>query len=98
MYCQTPSEAELTAFGFAPTDFEDVIDVWPDNFNAFVVFQTMRTQWRIGMGQCTGLDYSALPEVWRRLKIPIKDRDEVFQQVRIMEEAALEEMYSARKK
>ena len=92
-----PTEKELEAFGFAPADFESAIYIWPDNWNAFLAFQAMRTQWRVDMGCRTGLDYSALTEVWRRLGIPAKDRNEVFQQIRIMEESALNEMYFSRK-
>lgn len=64
--------------------------VWPENRQAVIVFLTMRTQWRVaGMGGRVGLDYSALPEVWRRTKTPPADRDEVFSMLRIMEVAAL---------
>lgn len=52
----------------------------------------MATQWRVGMGGATGLDYGVLPEIWRRTKTPIEDRDEVFDDLRIMEDAALETM------
>lgn len=44
------------------------------------------------MGGATGLDYGVLPEIWRRTKTPIEDRDEVFDDLRIMEDAALETM------
>ena len=52
----------------------------------------MGTQWRTGMSGATGLDYTALAEIWRRLKVPIANRDEVFQDIRIMENKALETM------
>ena len=52
----------------------------------------MGTQWRCGPGGAYGLDYGALPEVWRRTKTPIEDRDEVFAALQIMERAALDEM------
>ena len=52
----------------------------------------MGTQWRTSMNGATGLDYSALAEIWRRLKVPIANRDEVFQDIRIMENKALETM------
>jgi hypothetical protein len=47
------------------------------------------------MNGCTGLDYSALPEVWRRTKTSPALRDEVFEQLRYMEVAALNEMHKA---
>lgn len=52
----------------------------------------MATQWRLGYGGPTGLDYSALPEVWRRTKTPSEDRDDVFDALRVLEDAALEQM------
>ena len=89
-----PSENELTAFGFTPADYEGEIGVWPDNWLAYVVFRAMRTQWRtVAIGR-TGLDYGALPEIWRRTEIPVGKRNDIFRQVQIMEEAALSEMYA----
>jgi hypothetical protein len=61
------------------------------------VFIAMSTQWRTGMNGATGLDYCALPEIWRRTKTPPKDRDEVFNDLRTMEDAALETMRKAKK-
>jgi hypothetical protein len=63
----------------------------------------MLTQWRVlisPMGTLvhTGLDYSALPEVWRRTKTPPKDRDDVFDCLRVMEDAALEHIRATQKK
>jgi Phage related hypothetical protein (DUF1799) len=52
----------------------------------------MQTQWRTGMSGATGLDYSALNEVWERLDVPLSRRDDVFQDIRVMENAALKTM------
>lgn len=65
------------------------VPVWPENRQAVIVFLTMRTQWRVGMAGRTGLDYSALPEVWRRTKTPLDDRDECFELLRVLEVAAI---------
>lgn len=53
----------------------------------------MSTQWRSGLNGPFGLDYAALAEVWHRTKTPEEDRDSIFEDLRIMENAALEEMY-----
>ena len=53
----------------------------------------MRTQWRVGMNGPTGLDYSALPECWRRCGIKPADRHETFASLQIMEQAALAAMH-----
>lgn len=90
-----PTREELAQYGLtaeqaAPPPFE----IWPDNFQAYIVFDAMYRQWRTGMNGPTGLDYSALPEVWRRTKTPPADRDSVFYDMRVMEEAALGWMHT----
>lgn len=52
----------------------------------------MSTQWRTGMNGATGMDYSALPEVMRMTNIPRRDWPEIFESIRVMEDAALEHM------
>jgi len=53
------------------------------------VFIAMSTQWRVGYVGATGLDYAALPMVMRMAGVLPGDRREVFDQVRVMEDAAL---------
>jgi hypothetical protein len=53
----------------------------------------MQTQWRTGVNGPTGMDYSVLPELWRRLKVPPEQRDDVFHDLRVLEGAALEEIH-----
>lgn len=90
-----PSEAEAAAWGLSIEEASGPpIDVWPDNLAAVNVFIAMSTQWRrAGMtGAAVGLDYSVLPEMWRRTKTPPAERDAVFDDLRVMEDAALEQM------
>lgn len=74
--------------------------VFPDNWQSFRVFTAMRTQWRYVSGMAgtiaTGLDYSALAEVWKRTKTPKKDRDFIFSDLVVMEAAAMEIMNEVR--
>jgi hypothetical protein len=94
MYDQTTlDEGELAKFGLTIEDYAlDIIEIWPENLDAYQVFTCMSTQWRVGMSGATGLDYSALREVWQRLKIPQSARDDIFQDIRIMENEALKTM------
>lgn len=62
------------------------------------VFQAMCTQWRVGMGGPIGLDYNVLPEIWRRTKTPIQDRDSVFLDLQLMEDEALKTIRAQRDK
>jgi hypothetical protein len=57
------------------------------------VFCAMRSQWRSGMGGPYGLDLNVLPEIWRRLKVPPAERDEVFESLLLMESSALEQIH-----
>jgi hypothetical protein len=68
------------------------VEIWPDNLPAVNVFIAMQTQWRVGMGGATGLDYGVLPSVMRLTGIPRREHQEVFQSIRILEDAALEQM------
>lgn len=62
------------------------------NAEAFYVFESMATQWRIGMAGATGLDYAAMPVVMDMVGVARKRRPEVFESVRIMETEALATM------
>lgn len=53
------------------------------------VFMAMQTQWRIGMGGATGLDYSVLPVVEDRLGVPKKRRAECFKGLQMIEREVL---------
>ena len=77
---------------------EQVVEIWPENMPAFIVFQSMSTQWRMGMNGPTGLDYNVLPEMWKRLDIRKRDRNRVFEDLQDMERAALRVMAKQREK
>jgi hypothetical protein len=89
--------ASLAAAGFTAEDFEKPpVPVWPVNRQAALVFLAMRTQWISGPGGYTGLNYCALAEVWKRLQVPKKDRNDVFADFRIIEFGALGAMYDSK--
>jgi hypothetical protein len=67
--------------------------VWPENKQSVAVFLSMRTQWFQSMGGPTGLNYASLNELWRRLKVPESDRDAIFQDLLVLEDAAMSEMH-----
>ena len=71
---------------------EVIIEVWPDNWQAFALFAQCQTQWNVGMGGRCGLRYEALyPLLDRAAKSP-EQWDELFSDVRVMEYAALKQM------
>ncbi|MGY6271003.1 DUF1799 domain-containing protein [Achromobacter denitrificans] len=83
----------MAEFGLRPDDFPvAVIELWPENVVPKVVFEAMGSQWRIGFGGPTGLEYGALAVVMRILQVPPEDEIDVFDAVRVMEGAALQMM------
>lgn len=67
----------------------DPVEVWPDNIVPVNVFIAMGTQWRVSMNGPTGLDYNALPGVMRLCGVPRAEWPEVFESIRVLEDAAL---------
>ena len=69
---------------------QGAVHVWEDQMEAYALFRAMETQWTVGMAGPVGLNYSSIPELWRRLRIPRERRDEAFSDLQLMERAALE--------
>ena len=95
--------ADLTKFGIDHAqigqlmpDLQNGFAVWPEHWHAVQLFVAMGTQWRCAVGErliYTGLDYSVLPIVERRLRFDhpdaiAVDRCERFAQLRVLEAAA----------
>lgn len=100
----------LAAFGAREHDVavareraaEPEFEVYPENWDAVQLFLALSTQWRaVAFGTMasarvlhTGLDYTAVESVARLTGIPRSRRAAVFQQIRVMEEAALDVLLS----
>lgn len=75
----------------AATDF----DLMEDNALSVSVFDHMRTQWRFrGRGGDqpdvpSGLDYTPLPIVMRLCRVPLDQREQVFEDLRILEDETI---------
>lgn len=65
------------------------VDVYPDNAMSAGIFGDLMTQWRIGPAGPTGIDYSAIEPVLRLRGVPRRDRPGMFEDISIMERAAL---------
>jgi hypothetical protein len=74
------------------SDLDDAVELWPDNVTAVNVFIAMSTQWRTGAMGATGLDYSALPSVFRLLAVPRALWTDTFECLRVLEGEALRTM------
>ena len=93
MYDRPPTAEEIKSGGYEPGDFEDEdFDVWPENWPTYELFLDMDTQWRVGLSGPTGLDYNVLLRLMDGLHLSDEDHQALFDDVRVMEHAALEKM------
>ncbi|MBF8674813.1 DUF1799 domain-containing protein [Pseudomonas fulva] len=80
----------MAAFGLTLADIaEDEVEVWPDAWPAFRLFDAMGTQWRVGPGGPSGLDYTVIPTAASMLGIKRSDLPDIFPDLRVMEVEAL---------
>lgn len=90
IYESGPSDEALAAFGMTRADIPDrEIEVFPDIWPAFLVFDAMSTQWRMGMGGAVGLDYGVISDVTALLGFTKKQTAKLFPDLRVMEAEAL---------
>ena len=65
--------------------------MWP----AFCLFEALGTQWRLGPGGPSGLDYASIPGTAKMIGLKRRELSEVFNDLRIMESEALAVMAEA---
>lgn len=70
------------------------LEVWPDNSEAVGLFIQLSTQWRSGPNGLIGLDYNILPADLRPGADVTAERRDLFEAIRTMEHAALQQMRS----
>lgn len=68
------------------------LEVFEDNLPAVNLFTTLVTQWRPGASGPTGLDYSAVLAALQMNGVPKKEWRYLFEDIRVMEDAALEQI------
>ncbi len=75
----------------------EVVYLWPDNLRAWGCWQDVQTQWRVGMGGATGLDYAGVRAYLEEAELGEERRD-VFAGIRACERATLEVWAENRRK
>jgi hypothetical protein len=65
------------------------LELWAELLPAVLIFQGMRTQWRVGPNGATGLDFCALPVVEQRMRITRRQSREAFPYLVVMQDEAL---------
>lgn len=68
------------------------MEVWPENWPAWSLFCQVSTQWRIGMGSPTGLDYGAIYPLLDRIAADPAEWMDLFEDLQILERTALKQM------
>lgn len=94
MFEVPPSAAQLAEVGLTPADFatDEHIGVWPENWQAYLLFHAVRTQWRTGPGGACGLDYGPLDRRIDRLNLSPEEREDLEACIQVMEFAAMAEL------
>jgi hypothetical protein len=89
----------LALYGLTPEDYpQDALELWECNAQSFAVFSRLMTQWRIApSGRPYGLDYSVIEPVMRLTGVPSDDWQDVFSDIRIMEDEALDKLREGQK-
>jgi len=74
-----------------PEDRGQEFGLWPENVPVWTLWQSVQTQWRIGMGGPTGLDYAGIEALMRMRNVSRAERPELIEGLQVMEVVALEE-------
>lgn len=95
MYQKPPTDEELRAAGLSKADYEgeepEEVFGSEDMLKSWDVFCAMQTQWRSAGAGAYGLDYNVLPMLFKIYKID--DEELTLNDVRVMEQKALEMMH-----
>ena len=88
----------MQALGLSAADVaEPEPELWPCCAPAVEVFSALRTQWRAApMGGVIGLDYGAIAPVLRLLGVPRADWRDLFTDLRVLEDGAMQEINRTR--
>ena len=93
MYTPPPTAAECGTLGLT---LEDVtpppLEIWPDCWESVFTFEALSSQWNIGFSGASGLLYASLPVVLEMRGIDRSEWPDIFEDIRIMESAALQIM------
>ena len=73
-----------------PPDEGEVCHLWPENLLPWACWHGVQTQWRIGMGGATGLDYTAVLAYLKEAQgLRGKEQREVFGLLQLCERETL---------
>ena len=97
MYEPRATAEDMAKLGLTLADIEeDDVEIWPDNWPVFRLFNALGTQWRTGAGGATGLDYTPIRDVASYIGIKKRQIPELFPDLQVMEAEALAVMAEAK--
>lgn len=97
MYEPRATAEDMAKLGLTLADIaEDDVEVWPDNWTVFRLFNALGTQWRTGPGGAAGLDYTSIRDVASYIGIKKRQLPELFPDLQVMEAEALAVMAEAK--
>lgn len=96
MYARLPDAAYLKSWGMPASQFAHVYraQVWPENWQAWRLFESLATQWRASAGGVIGLDYAVMTEEIRLLRLTDAEQAKLRGDIRVLEVAALNEIHA----
>lgn len=83
----------MSVAGLTREDVATSVGIWAENVRAYNLFQTLHTQWRVGMGGATGLDFLVAYRRMDRMGLSPDEYDQLDEDLQIMEAAALQVMH-----
>lgn len=82
---------KAAAWGVPKEEYPDV-PLWPENLPAFDLFVKVANQWRVGNSGAFALDYGVVLRLMDRMGLGPDEYDRLFDDIRVMESAALDVM------
>lgn len=87
-------KANMALMGLSDADYaaDEDVEVWPDLWEAVLLFDSLGSQWRVSGAGPYGLDYNVLYHKMDRMNLLPDEYTQMEEDIRILESAALAEM------
>ena len=92
LYSSRPAVAQLAEAGLTEADFAgetEHTELFPENWEPFIYYTEIMTQWRCGPGGFYGLDYNIVYADLNRLGLGGAKRDDFMWAIRTIESTVL---------
>lgn len=93
MYAKAEKETNPFLIAIAALQAAQSYEVWPENMPVIRLFDSLQTQLRAGMSGVFGFDYSVYFTRMERMKLSEQEYEWMFEDIRVIESAALNAMH-----